>query len=334
MRKLGLGITPSLRRLTLANGSQATATGSCTFVIQIGQYSASVHAYILKLNTSFDVILGEDWCNANGVDILYTQDCLTIAHSTMDGTFHRLTCNSEGVSALCPIVSAIHLEGQLSSGDKLFLVNVNAMTTERPDVTRIGVANPSANAKLAEILREYKHVFPVELPNELPPERTVFHTIPMKEGAVPPPRKMYRLSGPEKQEVDRQVAGLLKKGFIQPSCSPHGSPVIFVAKPDGTLRMCIDFRGLNSMTIKNRFPLPRVDDLFDQLQGAQVFSSMDLQSAYYQVRLKPEDVPKTAFTTPRGLYEYTVLCFGLTNAPGTFQAVMNDVLKEVIGKFV
>ncbi len=88
------------------------------------------------------------------------------------------------------------------------------------------------------------------------------------------------------------------------------------------------------MTIKNRFPLPRIDDLFDQLQGAQVFSSMDLQSAYYQVRLKPEDVPKTLFTTPRGLYEYTVLCFGLTNAPSTFQAVMNDVLKEVIGKFV
>ncbi len=110
--------------------------------------------------------------------------------------------------------------------------------------------------------------------------------------------------------------------------------MIFVAKTDGTLRMCIDFRGLNSMTIKNRFPLLRIDDLFDQLQGAQVFSSMDLQSAYYQVRLKPEVVPKTAFTTPRGLYEYTVLCFGLTNAPGTFQAVMNDVLKEVIGKFV
>ncbi len=334
VQKLGLRITPSVRTLTLANGSQATATGSCRFVIQIGAYSATVHAYVLRLNTSFDVILGEDWCKANGVYNLYTQNCLTIAHSTMDGTSHRLTCNSEGVSALCPIVSAIHLESQLSSGDKLFLVNVNAMTSEKPDVTQIGVANSSADAKLAEILKEYKDVFPVELPSELPPERTVFHTIPLKEGAVPPPRKMYRLSGPEKREVERQVDALLEKGFIQPSCSPHGSPVIFVAKTDGTLRMCIEFRGLNSMTIKNRFPLPRIDDLFDQLQGAQLFSSMDLQSAYYQVRLKPEDVPKTAFTTPRGLYEYTVLCFGLTNAPSTFQAVMNDVLKEVSGKFV
>ncbi len=175
------------------------------------------------------------------------------------------------------------------------------MTSEKPDVAQIGVASSSADAKLAEILKEYKDVFPVELPSELPPERNFFHTVPLKEGAVPPPRKMYRLSGPDKQEVERQLDALLEKGFIQPSCSPHGSPVIFVAKPDGKLRMCIDFRGLNSMTIKNRFPLPRIDDLFDQLQGAQVFSSMDLQSAHYQVRLKPEDVPKTAFTTPRGL---------------------------------
>ncbi len=127
MQKLGLRITPSVRRLTLANGSQAIATGSCRFVLQIGAYSATVHAYVLRLNTSFDVILGEDWCKANGVDILYTQDCLTIAHSTMDGTSHRLTCNSEVQLFVQLFVSAIHLESQLSSG---------AMTSEKPDVTQ------------------------------------------------------------------------------------------------------------------------------------------------------------------------------------------------------
>ena len=100
------------------------------------------------------------------------------------------------------------------------------------------------------------------------------------------------------------------------------------------MRMCIDYRALNKQTKKNRYPLPRIDDLFDKLQGATVFSSIDLQSAYHQVRLKPEDVPKTAFTTPFGLFEYTVLCFGLTNAPATFQSVMNDVLRDVLGKFV
>ena len=105
-------------------------------------------------------------------------------------------------------------------------------------------------------------------------------------------------------------------------------------KKNGNLRMCIDYRSLNQQTVKSRYPLPRIDDLFDQLHGAQVFSSIDLQSAYYQVRLKPEDVPKTAFTTPLGLFEFRVLCFGLTDAPGTFQNIMNDVLKDVIGKFV
>ena len=152
--------------------------------------------------------------------------------------------------------------------------------------------------------------------------------------ALHPPCKSYRLSRPEVAELNTQVASLLEKGYIQPSNSPYGHPVLFVKKKNGNLRMCIDYRSLNQQTVKNRYPLPRIDDLFDQLQGAQVFSSIDLQSAYYQVRLKPEDVPKTAFTTPLGLYEFKVLCFGLTNAPGTFQNIMNDVLEDVIGKFV
>ena len=136
------------------------------------------------------------------------------------------------------------------------------------------------------------------------------------------------------RDIHYKDASLLEKGYIQPSNSPYGHPVLFVKKKNGNLRMCIDYRSLNQQTVKSRYPLPRIDDLFDRLQGAQVFSSIDLQSAYYQVRLKPEDVPKTAFTTPLGLYEFRVLCFGLTNAPGTFQNIMNDVLRDVIGKFV
>ena len=110
--------------------------------------------------------------------------------------------------------------------------------------------------------------------------------------------------------------------------------ILCCLKKNGNLRMCIDYRSLNQQTVKNRYPLPRIDDLFDQLQSAKVFSSSDLQSAYYQVRLKPDDVPKTAFTTPLGLYEFRVLRFGLTDAPGTFQNIMNDVLKDVIGTLI
>ena len=160
-------------------------------------------------------------------------------------------------------------------------------------------------------------------------------TIPHKEGAEPPPRKSHRLSRPNMQEVDRQVKALLAEGYIayiRSGFSPYGAPVIFVLKADGTLRMCIDYRGLNKQTVKNRFPT--IDDLLDQLSGAKVFSSIDLQSAYHHVRLKPEDVPKTAVTTPMGLYESLVLTFGLTSAPGTFRSVMNEVLGDVIGRFV
>ena len=119
----------------------------------------------------------------------------------------------------------------------------------------------------------------------------------------------------------------MQKGFIEPSCSPFGAPILFVSKKDGTLRMCIDYRALNALTVKNRYPLPRIDDLMDRLQGATVFSSLDLASGYHQVRIPEEDVPKTAFRTPFGHYQFRVLSFGLTNAPSTFQAVMNRILQ-------
>ncbi|KAK9808466.1 hypothetical protein WJX73_009373 [Symbiochloris irregularis] len=124
---------------------------------------------------------------------------------------------------------------------------------------------------------------------------------------------------------------MLAKGWVRRSHSSYGAPVLFAPKPNGALRMCVDYRALNDQTVKNPYPLPRIDDLYDKLSGARVFSAIDLQSAYHQVRLKPEDIPKTAFLTPFGHFEYMVLCFGLSNAPATFQAVMNEVLGDLIG---
>jgi hypothetical protein len=145
---------------------------------------------------------------------------------------------------------------------------------------------------------------------------------------------MYRLSPLEEAEVKRQVTDLLAKGMIEPSTSPYGAPILFVGKKDGTLRMCVDYRALNAITVKNRYPLPRIDDLFDRLSGCSVFSSLDLQQGYNQIKIAPEDVPKTAFRTPLGHFQFKVLCFGLTNAPATFQAVMNRVLAPYINRFV
>ena len=189
--------------------------------------------------------------------------------------------------------------------------------------------------ELNAILDNFADVFPSELPAELPPRRGFEgHTIPTEPGAQPPFRPMYRLSEREKHEMQRQITDLLAKGYIEPSQSPYGAPILFVSKKDGSLRMCMDWRALNKVTIKNRYPLPRIDDLLDQLNGATVFSGLDLTSGYHQIRISDEDVPKTAFRTPLGHFQWKVLSFGLTNAPATFQAAMNRMMAPYIGKFV
>ncbi|KAL4033156.1 hypothetical protein IC575_006242 [Cucumis melo] len=138
----------------------------------------------------------------------------------------------------------------------------------------------------------------------------------------------------ELKELKVQLQELLDKGFIRPSVSPWGAPVLFVKKKDGSMRLCIDYRELNKVSVKNRYPLPRIDDLFDQLQGATVFSKIDLRSGYHQLRIKDEDIPKTAFRSRYGHYEFIVMSFGLTNAPAVFMDLMNRVFREFLDTFV
>ena len=135
-------------------------------------------------------------------------------------------------------------------------------------------------------------------------------------------------------EIKKQIKELPDKGYIRPSSSPWGSPVLLVEKKDGSLRMVVDYRGLNEVTIKNKYPLPMINDLFDRLQGAKVFSKIDLRLGYHQLKIREQDIPKTAFTTRYGLYEYTVMSFGLTNTPAYFMNLMNKVFMEFLDKFV
>ena len=176
-------------------------------------------------------------------------------------------------------------------------------------------------------------MFPEELPG-LPPSRQIEFRIDLIPEAAPVAKAPYRLAPSEMEELARQLRDLVDKGFVRPSYSPWGAPVLFVKKKDGAMRLCIDYRELNKLTIKNRYPLPRIDDLFDQLQGSRYFSKIDLRSGYHQLRIQEEDVPKTAFRTRYGHYEFLVMPFGLTNAPAAFMDLMNRVCKPYLDKFV
>ncbi|GJY01124.1 putative reverse transcriptase domain-containing protein [Tanacetum coccineum] len=182
-------------------------------------------------------------------------------------------------------------------------------------------------------ITEFPDVFPEDLPG-IPPVRQVEFQIDLIPGAAPIARTPYRLAPSEMQELSNQLQELTDRGFIRPSTSPWGAPVLFVKKKDGSFRMCIDYRELNKLTIKNRYPLPRIDDLFDQLQGSSVYSKIDLRSGYHQLRVRERDIPKTAFRTRYGHYEFQVMPFGLTNAPAVFMDLMNRVCKPYLDKFV
>jgi hypothetical protein len=183
------------------------------------------------------------------------------------------------------------------------------------------------------VVCEFPDVFPEEL-TELPPDRDVEFVIELMPGAGPVAKSPYRMSSDELDELKKQLKKLLEQGFVRPSASPWGSPVLFVEKKDGTKRMCIDYRTLNSMTIKNKYPLPKIEDLLDRLKKAKFFSKIDLRSGYHQMKIREQDIPKTAFTTRYGLYEFVVVSFGLTNAPAYFMNLMNKVFMEELDRFV
>nr|GEY00347.1 DNA/RNA polymerases superfamily protein [Tanacetum cinerariifolium] len=179
----------------------------------------------------------------------------------------------------------------------------------------------------------FLYVFPEELP-VIPPEREVEFGIKLIPGTQPISKALYRMTPIELKELKEQLQGLLDLGFIRPIVSLWGAPVLFVKKKDGSMRLCIDYRDLKRVTIRNRYPLPRIDDLFDQLQGAKFFSKIDLKSGYNQLQVKEQDIPKTAFRTRYGHYEFLVMPFGLTNALAMFMDLMNRIFHEYLDKFV
>jgi hypothetical protein len=187
--------------------------------------------------------------------------------------------------------------------------------------------------KKIPVVCEYADVFLDELPG-MPPDWDIEFAIELQPGTTPISKRPYRMPPTELAELKKQLQELLDKGFIYPSTSPWGCPALFVKKKDERLRLCIDYRPLNAVTIKNKYPLPRIDVLFNQLVGAKVFSKIDLHSGYHQIKIRASDILKTAFSTRYGLYEFLVMSFGLTNAPAYFMFLINYVFMPELDKFV
>jgi hypothetical protein len=183
------------------------------------------------------------------------------------------------------------------------------------------------------VVQDFPDVFLEELPGMLP-DHDIEFLIELLPGTPPISKRPYRMPVNELVELKKQIAELQAKGLIRPSSSPWGAPILFVEKKDGTQRICVDYRSLNEVNIKNKYPLPRIEDLFDQMKGGSVFSKIDLRSGYHQLRIRESDILNTAFCTRYGLYEYTVMFFGLTNAPAYFMYLMNKVFMKYLDRFV
>ncbi|GKB37683.1 putative reverse transcriptase domain-containing protein, partial [Tanacetum coccineum] len=271
---------------------------------------------------SFDVIIGMDWlakyhalivCDEKVVHIPYGDEVLIIQGNNYDG------------GSKLNIISCTRTQKYIQKGCQVYLAQVTSKKAE----------DKSEEKRLEDvpIVREFPEVFPEDLPG-LPPARQVEFQIDLVPGAAPIARAPYRLTPAEMQELSTQLQELSERGCIRPSSSPWGAPVLFDKKKDGSFRMCIDYRELNKLTVKNRYLLSRIDDLFDQLQGSRVYSKIDLRSGYHQLRVCEEDISKTAFRTRYGHYEFQVMPFGLTNAPTVFMDLMNQVCKPYLDRFV
>ena len=265
----------------------------------------------------FDVILGMDWLSQHQAIV----DCRMKRVNLRTLKEDEVTFIGERSNHFSNVISTATARTIVRKGCEAYLAYLIETEKARPSVSDVPTGS------------DYSDVFPEEFPG-LPPPREIEFTIDVVLGATPAPITPYRMAPVEIKELKLQLQELLEKGFIRPCVSPWGAPVLFVKKRDGTFRLCIDYRQLNKLTVKNKYPLPRIDDLFDQLKGASIFSKIDLRSGYHQLKIKNTDVHNMVFRTRYGHYEFLVMSFGLTNAPTAFMDLMNRVFRPYVDQFV
>nr|GEX26577.1 putative reverse transcriptase domain-containing protein [Tanacetum cinerariifolium] len=272
----------------------------------------------------FDFVIGMDWLANHYAMIVWDEKIVWIPYGD-EVLIVQGDGNGKGKKSNLSIISCTKTQKYIKKGCPIFLAQVMRKDSE----------DKSEEKRLEDVptVRDFLKVFPEDFPG-LPPTRQVEFQIDLVPGVAHVAQAPYRLTESELRELSTQLQELSEKGFIRPSSSPWGAPILFVKKKDGSFRMCIDYRELNKLTVKNRYPLPRIDELFDQLQGSSVYSKIDLRSGYHQLRVRDEDILKTAFRTRYGRYEFQVMPFELTNASAVFMDLMNWVCKPYLDKFV
>ncbi|XP_058757342.1 uncharacterized protein LOC131630580 [Vicia villosa] len=315
----------------VGNGSKLECSGLCSKVpITLQDHLFFIPFYLIPIEGA-DVVLGMEWLRTLGpivadfsipeISFTYEDKNLTIQGDT------NQTPTPSTFTQLCHLlhtdsVASMHLLIYQPTNDST-IINPNSYPANLPNNTQPEIAN---------LIKSYPTVF--QPPHGLPPSRPHDHHIPLNPNTAPINVRPYRYPHSQKEAMTTLIHEMLAEGIIKPSTSPFSSPVLLVRKKDGSWRFCVDYRALNAATIRDRFPIPTIDELFDELGSATLFTKIDLRSGYHQIRVVPEDTHKTAFRTFDGHYEFLVMPFGLTNAPSTFQSAMNDLLRPYLRRFV
>jgi hypothetical protein len=290
--------------------------------LTLGRHNLTQDFYVMDLPDT-NVILGVQWLSTLGP--------ITTNYKTMEMSFNseegkRVTL--KGMTENTPrVVSAKRMEVVFRHGDMAYAAECLVVTQNTQDKRQ------HYSLDIQRIIDKHEKVFG-QIPPGQPPDRGFEHIIELEEGAKPVITTPYRHPKKFKDEIEKAIKELLDMGHIRPSSSPFASSIVLVKKKDGTMHMCIDYRALNKKTIKNRYPIPRIDELLDELHGAVYFTKIDLRSGYHQIRMREQDIHKTTFRCHYGHYEFLVMPFGLTNAPATFQSCMNHIFNKKLRKFL
>ena len=313
-----------------------TILSECTVTLEIGHHSETITLDVTNLG-HYPIILGMPWLKLHDPAIIWSKYRLI---------FNSDFCHSNCLSSRSVVHAVVeHPLIPVSRSSPLSSVSTDSVPARTPVLSLVSsapsdsfISAPSDSVSslppvITQYYTDFLDVFSEKESNTLPLHGPHDHQIPLVDGKAPPFGPIYPLSRTELQVLSDYLKENLEKGFIRPSSSPAGAPILFVKKKDGSLRLCVDYRGINKITIKNRYPLPLINELLDRLSHARVFTKLDIRNAYNRIRIASGDEWKTAFRTRYGHFEYLVMPFGLTNAPASFQSLINNTLREYLDVF-